>query len=50
MNDSISEIQRLVVGHLKSGTTTDARKAVTKLERIATLASTLGLTIKAARR
>lgn len=53
MNESISEIQRLlqeIVGHLKAGTKTDARKAVTKLERIATLASTLALTIQAARR
>ena len=53
MNESISEIQRLlqeIVGHLKSGTKTDTRKAVAKLERIAALASTLALTIQAARR
>jgi hypothetical protein len=53
MNDSVSEIYRLlhqVVEHLKTGTTTDTRKAVTKLERIAMLASTLALTIKATRR
>jgi hypothetical protein len=40
MNESISEIQRLhqeITGHLKSGTKTDARKAVAKLERIAAL-------------
>ena len=45
MNESISEIQRLleeIAGHLKSGTKTDTRKAVAKLERIASLASTLG--------
>jgi hypothetical protein len=53
MNESISEIHRLlqeIAGHLKAGTTTDMRKAVAKLERIATLASTLALTIKATRR
>jgi hypothetical protein len=53
MNESISEIQRLlqeIVGHLKAGTKTDTRKAVSKLERIAALASTLALMIQAARR
>ena len=35
---------------LKAGTTTDTRKAVAKLERIAALASTLALTIQATRR
>jgi hypothetical protein len=53
MNESISEIQRLlqeIAGHLKSGTKTDARKAVAKLERIAVVASTWALTIQAARR
>ena len=53
MNESIREIQRLleeVVGHQKSGTMTDTRKAVAKLERIAALASTWALTIRAARR
>lgn len=53
MNGSISEIQQLlqeIADHLNSGTTTDTRKAVTKLERIAALASTLALTIRAARR
>jgi len=53
MNESINEIQRLlqeIADHVKAGTTTDTRKAVTKLERIAALASTLALTIQAARR
>ena len=53
MNESIIEIKRLleeIVVHLKTGTTADTRKAVTKLERIAALASTLALTIQAARR
>lgn len=53
MNGSISEIQQLlqeIADHLNSGTKTDTRKAVTKLERIAALASTLALTIRAARR
>jgi hypothetical protein len=53
MNESIGEIENLlqqVVVHLKAGTTTDARKAITKLERIAVLASTLALTIQVARR
>ena len=45
MGDSISEMTR----H-DSDTTTDTRKAVSKLERIAALASTLALTIQAARR
>ena len=52
MNESISEIQRLlqeIVDHLKAGTKTDMRKAVTKLERMATLASTLAFTIQAQR-
>jgi hypothetical protein len=53
MNDSIKEIERLlreVADHLRAGTPADARKAVAKLERIAALASTLALTVKAARR
>ena len=53
MNGSISEIQRLlqeIADHLNSDTKTDTRKAVDKLERIAALASTLALTIRAARR
>jgi hypothetical protein len=52
MNESISEIQRLlqeIADHLKSGKKTDTRKAVTKLERIAALASTLAFTIRAQR-
>jgi hypothetical protein len=52
MNESISEIQRLlqeIAGNLKSGTKTDTRKAVTKLQRIAALASTLAFTIQAQR-
>jgi hypothetical protein len=36
--------------YLKAGTTADTRKAVVKLERIAALAATSALTIKAARR
>ena len=50
MNDSIGEIQRLlqeIADHLTSGTKTDTRKAVAKLEQIAALASTLALTIQA---
>jgi hypothetical protein len=53
MNESISEIKRLlpeIVEHLKVGTTADTRMAVAKLKRIAALASTLVLTIQAARR
>ena len=53
MNESISEIKRLlgqVAEHLKTGTPADTRKAAAKLERIAALASTLALTVKAARR
>jgi hypothetical protein len=53
MNESISEIQRLlqeIVGHVKAGTTSDTRKAITKLERIAAVATTLALTLQAARR
>ena len=53
MKEGINEIQRLlheIAEHLKAGTTADTRKAVAKLERIAALASTLALTVKAARR
>lgn len=53
MNESISEIQRLlqeIADHLKAGTTPDTRRAVTKLERITALASTLAFTLQAARR
>jgi hypothetical protein len=53
MNEGIGEIKRLlheVAEHLKTGATADTRKAVTKLERIAALAATLALTLKAGRR
>jgi hypothetical protein len=53
MNETIIEIKRLlqeVAEHLKAGTTADTRKAVAKLEQIAAQASTLALTIQAARR
>jgi hypothetical protein len=52
MNKSISEIQRLlqeIPAHLKSGTKTDTRKAVAKLERIAVVTSIWALTIQARR-
>ena len=52
MNESISEIQGLlqeIADHLKSGTKTDTRKAVTKLQRISAVASTLAFTIQAQR-
>ncbi len=38
-----------VDGHLKSGTKSDMRKAITKLNRIVALASTLALTIQTRR-
>jgi hypothetical protein len=38
-----------VGGHLKSGTKADMHKAVTKLNRIVALASTLALTIQTRR-
>jgi hypothetical protein len=53
VEEDISEIQRLlqeIAAHVKGGTATDTRKAVAKLERIAALASTLALTLQAARR
>jgi hypothetical protein len=53
MEEGIGEIQRLlheIAAHLKGGTATDTREAVAKLERIAALASTLALTLQAARR
>jgi hypothetical protein len=43
MNESIIEMQRLlneVIGHLQTATKADKRKAVAKLERMASLAST----------
>ncbi len=49
MNESMREMQRLleeVAGHLGAGTKGDTRKAVTKLQRIADLASTSALTIQ----
>jgi len=52
MTESINEIQQLlqeIVAHLSSGTKMDIRKAVTKLERIAALASTAALTIQVQR-
>ena len=52
MNESIIEMERLlkeVVGHLHAGTKADKRKAVAKLERMASLASTAALMLKAQR-
>jgi hypothetical protein len=52
MNDSIAEMQQLlkeVIGQLQAGTIADKRKAVAKLERIISLASTMALTLKAQR-
>jgi hypothetical protein len=49
MNDSMREMQRLlreIAEHLSSGAKVDARKAVTKLQRIADLASTSALSIQ----
>ncbi len=49
MNESMTEIHRLIqeiAAHLNSGTKTDARKAIVKLERIAAVASTAALTIQ----
>ena len=53
MKEGINEIRRLlheIAEHLKAGTTVNSRKAIAKLERIVALASTLTLTVKAARR
>lgn len=50
MNESIIEMQRLlkkVISHVQAGTNADKRKAVAKLERMASLASTLALMLKA---
>jgi hypothetical protein len=50
MNESINEIERLlreITSHLGAGTKMDTRKAVTKLQRIAALASTSAFTIQA---
>jgi hypothetical protein len=52
MNDSMIEMQLLlkeVVDHLQAGTKPDKRKAVAKLERMASLASTLMLILRAQR-
>ncbi len=52
MNESIVEMQRLlkdVVGHLQADTKADKRKAAVKLERMASLAATLALMLKAHR-
>ena len=49
MNDSIGEMRRLleeIVGHLKAGTNPEERKAVTKLQRIVAVASTMILTLQ----
>jgi hypothetical protein len=53
MNEALIEIQRLlqeIAAHLGAGTKSDNRKAVTKLERISSLASTSALTIQVVRR
>ena len=52
MNESISDIQRLlqeIADHLKSGTNPEKRKAVTKLQRIVAVASTVVLTLQVQR-
>jgi hypothetical protein len=52
MNEAINEIQRLlqeIVELQNSRTMTNTRKTVAKLERIAAVASTLALTIRAGR-
>jgi hypothetical protein len=52
MNDSIGEMRRLleeIVGHLKAGMDPEERKAVTKLQRIAVVASTMVLTLQVQR-
>jgi hypothetical protein len=52
MNESIGEMTRLleeIVGHLKAGTDREKRKAVTKLERIVAVASTMILTLQVQR-
>jgi hypothetical protein len=52
MNESIVEMQRLlkeVVSHLQADTKADKRKAAGKLERMASLAATLALMLKAQR-
>jgi hypothetical protein len=52
MNDSIGEMRRLleeIVGHLKTGTNSEEQKAVTKLQRIVAVASTMILTLQVQR-
>jgi hypothetical protein len=51
-NESLGEmlgLLREVDGHFNSGTKADMRKAITKLDRIVALASTLALTIRTRR-
>ena len=46
MNDSIGEMRRLldeIIGHLEAGTDPEERKAITKLQRIVAVASTMVL-------
>lgn len=52
MNESIVEMQRLlkdVVSHLQADTKADKRMAAAKLERMASLASTVAQMLKAQR-
>ena len=52
MNDSIGEMRRLldeIIGHLKAGTDPEERKAITKLQRIVAVASTMVLTLQVQR-
>ena len=52
MNESIATIDRLlreVVEHLKSGTKADKAAAVSKLQRISSIASTMAFTVKLGR-
>ena len=52
MNDSIGEIRRLleeIVGHLRAGTNSEEREAISKLQRIAAVASTMMLTLQVQR-
>ena len=52
MNESIIEMERLlkeVISHVQADTKADKRKAAVKLERMASLASTLALMLNAQR-
>ena len=52
MNDSIGEMRRFleeIVCHLKAGTNPEKRTVVTKLQRIAAVASTMALTLQVQR-